>query len=76
MKGYKILIGDRNRIPQDGWAYNLLKDKFPESGENILTDEQRARLRLFNPGKVPFPGPDFLLKIVMRQANMISHGYV
>ncbi len=74
-KGYKVLTGNQNRIAQDEWAYNLLKDKFPETGENNLTDEQRAALRAFNPGRVPFPGPDFVRKIVMKQGNMISHGY-
>ena len=73
-KAYKVLTGNQNRIAQDEWAYNLLKDKFPETGENNLTDVQRAALRSFNPGEVPFPGPDFVRKIIMKQGNMISHG--
>ena len=73
-KAYKVLTGNQNRIAQDEWAYNLLKDKFPETGENNLTDVQRAALRSFNPGEVPFPGPDFVRQIVMKQGNVISHG--
>ena len=66
-KAYKVLTRNHNRIAQDEWAYNLLKDKFPETGENNLTDVQRAALRSFNPGEVPFPGTDFVRKIVMKQ---------
>ena len=46
-KAYKVLTGDRTRLPQDSWAYELLKSKFPEQGESCLTHEQRTALRSF-----------------------------
>ena len=74
-KGYNVLVGDRTRVPQNDWAYNLLRDKFPQKGQNDLTDEQRAILRAFNPPKVEIPNIDLLRNVVMKQANLISHGY-
>ena len=74
-KAYRILTGDRTRLPQNEWAYNLLKTKFPEKGVNNLTDEQLEALRTFQPPRMEIPNEDVLRTVVMKQANMISHGF-
>ena len=74
-KAYRVLTGDRTRLPQNEWAYNLLKTKFPEKEVNNLTDEQLEALRTFQPPRMEIPNEDVLRTVVMKQANMISHGF-
>jgi hypothetical protein len=51
-KAYKILTGDRSRLPQDTWAYELLKSKFPEQSQRYLSQERLTALRNFRPPQI------------------------
>ena len=48
-KAYRVLTGDRTRLPQDTWAYEMLKSKFPEESKRCLSPENITALRNFKP---------------------------
>ena len=74
-KAYKVLTGDRSRLPQDTWAYELLKSKFPEQSQRCLTQEQIEALRNFKPPQIEDIEAHIFERVILGQANQVAHGF-
>ena len=74
-KAYKGLTGDRSRLPQDTWAYEMLKSKFPEESKRCLSPENITALRNFKPPLIEDIEAHIFEGVILGQANQISHGF-
>ena len=73
-KAYKVLTGDRSRLPQDTWAYELLKSKFPEQSQRHLSQEKLTALRNFRPPQIEDIEAHVFESVILGQQNQIAHG--
>ena len=74
-KAYRVLTGDRTRLPQDSWAYEMLKSKFPEQCKIHLSTEQHDALKKFKPPPIEDIEMYYLEQLILGQGNQIAHGF-
>ena len=76
-KAYRVLTGDRTQLPQDSWAYEMLKSKFPEQCKIHLSTEQHDALKTFKPPPIEdieMHHLDIILFIIISNSSFLARG--